>query len=341
MTDKASDDKKALANTNVSVLALGNWGTALANHLAKRGHQVIGWTNSQEIADGIVNKHRNPLCFPDLELHSNLKATTDLKEALKSDVLVLAFPSSALHEMAAKMKDVDGKILISALKGLEKETLLTPLQFLREYLGEGPELAVLSGPSFAIDIVQSNPSGVVAAADTEELAMQVADLFSSPAMRIYISTDTIGVELGGISKNVIAIAVGICDGQKLGDSARAGLITRGLAEMMRLAEVMGADPRTLAGLSGLGDLAMTATCDTSRNRKVGLRLGQGEKLDDIVKSLGSVAEGVTTAQHILKLAKKHNVEMPITMGVAMILSGELKLSDTTKYLISRPTRREF
>ncbi|MCO6431062.1 MAG: NAD(P)-dependent glycerol-3-phosphate dehydrogenase [Deltaproteobacteria bacterium] len=326
---------------DVAVLALGNWGTALANHLAVKGLKVIGWSSEQSIVDGINQERTHPHYLRDVRIHEGVSATTDLGQALSCSKLVMAFPSSALKELAPRMKLESGTLVVSALKGLEPETLLTPLQYAAQHLGETVELSVLSGPSFATDVIHGRPSGLVAASQREEVARKTAELFSSPSMKVYISTDPIGVELGGIAKNVIAIAAGVCDGLSMGDSARAGLITRGLAEMMRLATAMGAEARTLSGLSGLGDLVMTATCDTSRNRTVGLRLGRGERLSDILQNLGSVAEGVRTADLILEHASRHKVDMPITTHVRRLLAGELELKDAPAALLSRPTKREF
>ena len=325
----------------IAVLGLGNWGTALANHLAHRGFDVLGWCIEQDIPPGINFKHINPRYQSGVQLHPSLHATNSLDEAVSRRFVVLVVPSNHIASVASKLLLTAGSLVVSAVKGLESETLLTPLQFLNRALPQGVDTAVLSGPSFARDVAAGKPCGVVAAAQSETVARKVAEVFSGHGMRVYTSTDTIGVELGGVVKNVIALAVGVCDGLGLGDSARAGLITRGLAEMTRLAVAMGGDARTLAGLSGLGDLAMTATCDTSRNRTVGLRLGKGEKLADILKSLGSVAEAVHTTPLVLKLAAKHKVEMPISEEAAKILSAEISPQQMVENLLSRPLKREI
>jgi len=325
----------------VSVLALGNWGTALANHLACTGKNVLGWSNDPAVVKGINQEHRNPYSQSQTELNPRFKASTSLDEALTSQYLVLAFPSQALNEMTPKLKATEKTVFISAIKGLERSSLATPLQYLDKNLPLKGMLSVLSGPSFAKDIIACNPSGLVAASKNETVAREVAELFSSDWMKVYVSTDTPGVEYGGILKNVIAIAVGVADGLKLGDSARAGLITRGIAEMMRFAEAYGAKQITLSGLSGLGDLVMTASCDTSRNRTVGLRLGQGESLEQIVLNLGSVAEGVETAPLVLKLAEERKVEMPITSLVVRLIRQEIKPEEMARALIRRPTKKEF
>jgi len=329
------------AASSIGVLGLGNWGTAIGFHLASKGNDVLGWTIEKEIVSHINTKHTNPLYFSNTKLPENFKATSEISDLFSMPFIVLVTPSSALMDVIPKLKLRDGTILISAVKGMDGSTFLTPLQFAEKYLSGKIDLAVLSGPSFARDIIRGLPSGLVAASKKEETAKQVADLFSNECMKVYVSTDTLGVELGGILKNVIALAAGVCDGINLGDSARAGVITRGLAEMMRLSQAMGANPITLSGLSGLGDLVMTSTCDTSRNRTVGLRLGKGEKLDDIVASIGSVAEGVTTTENVLGLAKKYNIEMPISFNVGKLLKGEITPAEMVKSLILRPVKKEF
>ena len=325
----------------VSVLGLGNWGTALAHHLASKGISVLGWAIEKEIIRGINEEKRNPRYLSDAPLNSELRATGDLAEALRAPVLVVVLPAAVLVEFLPKIKAAPGTVIVSATKGLESKSLRTPLQFAKDLFGSAYNLAVISGPSFARDVVRQKPCGIVAASANEAVARQVAELFSSQAMKVYMSTDPLGVELGGITKNVIAFAAGVSDGMGMGESARAGLITRGLAEMMRLATAMGADRQTLAGLSGLGDLAMTATSDLSRNRTVGVRLGRGESLQAIIDSLGSVAEAVTSTPLILRLGEKYKVDMPITSQAAKLLRGEASPEQLAKELIARPLKREF
>lgn len=325
----------------ISVLALGNWGTALANHLAKKGFDVLGWTIEQEICDSINLNHKNSQYLRDVGLHKNLKVTTDLDLALQNHLVLLTFPSAILSKVVPQMKPMSGSTVISAIKGIEQDSLLTPLQYADKFFGDKCKYAVISGPSFAKDVVIGKPVGVVSASKDEAVSKEVASLFTNEAMKVYTSVDPLGVEIGGSVKNVIALAAGVCDGLNFGDSARAGLITRGLAEMMRLAQAMGASMQTLAGLSGLGDLVLTATCDASRNRSVGLRLGRGEGLKQIIESLGSVAEAVHTTPLVLKLAQKYAVDMPITQAVSMLLAGACSASELAKSLITRPMKREF
>ena len=324
-----------------SVLGLGNWGTALANHLAAKGFPTLGWSIEPAIVEGVNAHNRNPLYQPQIQLSPNLKATGSLEQALESDFVVLAVPSAALDDLSPKLIFRKGSLVVSAIKGLEKRSVLTPLQFLGQHVSSGTKLAVLSGPSFASDLMLHLPVGIVAASSDETVARKVAEIFTNEWMRVYISSDPLGVELGGVLKNVIALAAGICDGMELGDSARAGLITRGLAEMTRLAVAMGAKEQTLAGLSGLGDLAMTAASPTSRNRTVGYRLGKGEKLQTILDTLGSVAEGVSTTPLAIELGKRYSVELPISEAVDAVLKGQSAPQDIVKKLILRPIKREF
>lgn len=326
---------------NIGVVGLGNWGTALANHLAHNNHNVLGWSIDEGVAEGINEKHINPIYQKDVVLNENLKATKEIRDLDNVDMLLLVVPSCALSKVVPQLKIRKDMLVVSAIKGLEAESLKTPISYVKDYFNMTDNMAAISGPSFAKDIVRLKPCGVVAASTSEETARRVADIFTSDTMRVYFSTDPQGVEIGAVVKNVIALATGVCDGLDLGDSARAVLITRGLAEMMRLGVAMGGQERTLYGLSGLGDLILTATCDASRNRTVGKRLGQGESLDYIVKTLGSVAESVTTSPLVEKLAEKYNVQMPIVKGINQLLRGEVKAEDLVKTLLNRPLKFEF
>lgn len=326
----------------IVVLGLGNWGTALANHLAHQGHSVLGWTIEEEVAQGINKNNQNPKYLSDVKLSPQLRATTSADFPSNSLFYLVTVPAAALASIREILLKVPlNGIVVSATKGLEPSSQKTPLEFFKEELKLKCNIAVLSGPSFARDLVLQRPMGIVAASENKEIAKKVADNFSSPTLKVYTSLDPLGVELGGILKNVIAIAAGVCDGLMFGDSARAGLVTRGLAEMKRLARAMGADERTFSGLSGLGDLAMTASSDLSRNRTVGVRLGKGETLQKIVESIGSVAEGVHTARHVQKLSLKYKVDMPISNSVCALLDGKVTPQEMAKILLSRPVRDEL
>lgn len=328
-----------MSNLTVGVIGLGNWGTALAQHLSVKGITVIGWSKDKEEVQSIQNSKMHPHFFPGKQLL--FRAVDTLSEVLKSQTVIIAVPSAALDEVVSSMKNVDALQIVSAIKGFEKENLLTPLQYLEKKGCNPKNLCVLSGPSFASEVIEQKPCGIVAASVQESFAQIVAALFSSPSMRVYTSSDPLGVELGGALKNVIALAAGVSDGLGFGDSARAGLITRGLSEMVRLGVALGAKKETFFGLSGLGDLAMTASSTTSRNHTVGFRLGKGESLDHILRTLGSVSEGVATAPLVLDLAKRHSLEMPIAEAICELLRGGTTALAMAQRLMERPLRSEF
>ena len=326
--------------SRISVIGLGNWGTALANHLARKGYEVLGWSNIEAEVDGINTEHRHPVYLKDVELHENFRASKDLNDLMGCDLLLLVVPSAALGAVIPRLQKLSTTVpIVSAIKGFEEESLKTPLQFIRTLVPN--PLCVISGPSFALEIAHGKPAGVVAASSDEAVARLVAQTFSSPLLKVYTSTDPLGVELGGAVKNVIALASGICDGLQLGESARAGLITRGLAEMMRLASAMGADTKTLAGLSGLGDLAMTATSVLSRNHTVGVLLGEGKSIEEILATLGSVCEGAHSTPLVKKLSMTFGVEMPITDQMDLLLKGEVDAHQVVENLLLRPLKKEF
>lgn len=323
------------------VLGLGNWGTALANHLARKDYDVLGWCIEENVANEINNNNKNPNFLTFTTLSPNLKATNSIEDLHNVDYLLNVIPAAFLHKVFPNVKINDNAVFINATKGLDPETLEDPVSIAKKHMPNLKNYAVISGPSFAKDVVIGKPAGIVAACDDAEIANEVAKIFTSDTLRLYSSTDVIGVELGGIVKNVIAIAAGVVDGLELGDSARAGLITRGLAEMMRLAESLGAQKETLSGLSGLGDLILTATCDSSRNRQVGLSLGSGKTLAEAIEIAGSTAEGVTTAPLLKRLAENNGQELPITNSVVRLLEGKITAQEMYRELIDRPIKPEF
>lgn len=323
---------------NVAVIGLGNWGTALAQHLSGNGHDVLAWSVFDEEVRTINQTGHHVKLYPKIKLQ--FKATSNLSEALQRQVVVVALPSLVLHHYCSQFTLPGDSILVSVIKGFDKETLLTPLQLIETKVKNPPKLCVVSGPSFAKDVIAKKPVGLVSGSKSQEVAEYIADVFTSDSMRVYVSTDPLGVELGGAVKNVIALAAGVADGLDLGESARACLITRGLAEMMRLSQRMGAKPETMAGLSGLGDLMMTASSLTSRNYTVGFRLGKGEKLETILATLGSVAEGVRSTPIVLELAKKHDVEVPISEAMGQLLNGLQTPEALLQILLKRPRKAE-
>jgi glycerol-3-phosphate dehydrogenase (NAD(P)+) len=308
----------------VGVVGGGSWGTALARLLSAGGaHQVTLWCRNAALAAEVTARHENTRYLPGVQLPEALRATADLGAALAGAELVVAVPPShAMREVLGRAGSLvpRGAILVSASKGVEDGTFNTMSALLAEALpAQRGRIGVLSGPGFAKDVAAGLPTAVTAAAEDAEVARAIQEAFTTPTFRVYTSTDVIGVEIGGAIKNVIAVAAGVSDGLGLGHSTRAALITRGLAETTRLAVKLGADARTLAGLSGLGDLVLTCTGDLSRNRAVGLRLGRGERLQDIVGGMTMVAEGVRNTRSVRELARSAAVDMPITEQMFLLL----------------------
>ncbi len=328
----------------VAVLGAGSFGTCLAK-LCAREHDVTIWARTPSVADAINRDHQNPRYLTDVELPGNVRATSDLAEALSSQELVIcAVPSHGVRDVMGKAAAwlSSEAIVVSTVKGIELSTWMRMDQVLRDVLDEvhHPRLVFLSGPSFAREVADGRPTAVTLACEIESYAISVQDSISSPGFRCYTSTDVVGAELGGALKNVVAIAVGICDGLELGLNARAGVMTRGLREITRLGEKLGADPRTFLGLAGMGDLVLTCTGDLSRNRQVGLELARGRTVDDIVAGMRQVAEGIRTTQSACALAELHGVEMPIAEGVRRVLDGELAPAEAVGYVMSRQLRNE-
>ena len=305
----------------ISVVGAGSWGTTLADMLARAGKTVCLWAREPEVVDSIRRQHVNTVFLPDSPLDEKLSVDGDLAAALDGcELVVMAAPS---HVMQAVVLDVSrvikGKpVVVSVSKGLEPHTLTTLTEVLEDALPESP-VAALSGPSFAQEVYQRQPTAVVAASRDPRAAEVVQQAFTTGYFRVYRSHDVVGVQLGGALKNVIAIAAGMLEGMGLGHNSRAALITRGLAEIARLGEVLGADPLTFAGLAGMGDLVLTATGELSRNRSLGAELGRGRRLAEILGERRSVAEGVNTAKTAVELGKRSGVELPIAAEVASIL----------------------
>ena len=313
--------------------------------LCAREHDVAIWARKPEIADSINRERRNPRYLEDVPLPERVHASNDLGEVLADRELVIcAVPSHGVREVMQLAGPHLSReaLVVSTVKGIELGTWMRMDQVLHEVLDPvfHPRLVFLSGPSFAREIADGKPTAVTLACAVESYAISVQQSISSPAFRCYTHTDVIGAELGGALKNVIAIAVGICDGMGSGQNARAAVMTRGLREITRLAVAMGADPLTFLGLAGMGDLVLTCTGDLSRNRQVGLELGRGRELAEIVAGMHQVAEGVRTTRAACALADLHKVEMPITRGVGQVLDGEIAPRDAALALMSRQLRNE-
>lgn len=314
---------------NITILGAGAWGTALAAHTA-RCHNVVLWGRDPQVIETINNTQQNTRYLPNIVLPTTLKAQTDFNQALAhgiSGLVVLAAPLAGLAHLCKEIA-TSGQMprhLIWACKGVEPKTLALPHQVItRElpypHLNDGPKIGTLSGPSFAQEIARGLPCALVAASPNTQLQTLCQEAFHHHMMRVYVSQDLIGVELGGAIKNVLAIAAGISDGLELGLNARAALLTRGLAEMTRLGLALGAKIDTFSGLAGIGDLILTATGNLSRNRTVGLELAKGKSLATILQELGHVAEGVYCAQAVQELAQRHQIEMPICNTIAHALA---------------------
>ncbi len=327
-----------------AVLGAGSWGTALAMQLARAGHAVHLWTRDAAQAESLRTERENRRYLPGRPLPTGVDPTSDLERALHAStgLVVIAVPSHAVFETctAARPYLAEATTLVSAAKGIEEVTLRRMSEVIRAATTGVAPVAVISGPSFAAEVAAELPTVVTAACADPAVAEKVQLGFSSPMFRVYTSDDVIGVEIGGSVKNVIAIATGVADGLGLGHNARAAIMTRGLAEIARLAERLGGNPRTLAGLSGIGDLMLTCTGDLSRNRRVGLRLGRGEPLAEILGNMDQVAEGVRNTLAIHDLAQSLEVEMPITAEMKALLFEGKSPREALVGLMGRRLRRE-
>ena len=329
----------------VTILGAGSWGTALGTHLARLGHEVALWARNPEFSAQLAAAGENAVYLPGVCFPPGLEPIASLAEACaRAEMVVFVCPSSAVRGMAdATRPHLRGDpLVVSAVKGVEQETHLTMSAILDQVLGDRhrARVAVLSGPSFAREVGRGVPTAVTAAARDLAVAEAVQRLFAGETFRVYTSIDVAGVEIGGAVKNVIAVAAGVSDGLGFGHNTRAALITRGLAEITRLAMRLGADRQTLYGLSGLGDLVLTCTGDLSRNRTVGLRLGRGERLVDIVASMKEVAEGVRNTRSVRDLARSVEVEMPITEQMYLLLYEDKPPRQVVVDLMTRGLKRE-
>ena len=327
----------------VAVLGAGSWGTALAVHLARIGHDVQLWVRDPALAVDMASRRENPVYLPEVTLPDRINVTARLDGALAGcGMVVSAIPSHGCRAMmrAAEPHLAADAVVVSATKGLESDTLLRMSDVIRQELGERRPVVVLSGPSFASEVACELPTAVVAASVDTVATERVLDEFRAPFFRLYGSTDVAGVEIGGAMKNVIAIAAGVVEGCGLGHNALAALITRGLAEVTRLACAVGGCRDTTAGLSGLGDLVLTCTSGPSRNRHVGIELAKGRALREILASMKMVAEGVKTTSVALALGDRHGIELPITTQMAAVFEGRSDVRTAIEALMLRRQRAE-
>jgi glycerol-3-phosphate dehydrogenase (NAD(P)+) len=338
-------DSDAGAVNRVAVIGAGSWGTALALVAARNQLNVKLWAREPEVAFGINRTRRNPFYLSNFELPENIRATTAVEDAIEgAHFALLVVPSHAMREMAARLRPhLRGEtVLVSAAKGVENNTLMRMEEVVADVLRDRfePRYVALSGPSFALEVAKGDPTAIVAASRNREFSEMIQRSLSSVSFRIYTNTDVVGVELGGAVKNVVAIAAGVVRGLGFGTNAVAAIITRGLAEMTRLALAQGARAETLAGLAGLGDLVLTCTGELSRNRHVGIELGRGRKLAEILGEMREIAEGVKTARSIYELGRRLEIEMPITASIYALLYEDKPAHEAANELMGRPLKRE-
>jgi len=329
----------------VAVIGAGSWGTALAMVAARNQLDVTLWAREPEVALEINRTHRNPFYLSDFELPKNLRATTALEDAIDgADFALLVVPSHAMREIATQLGPglKNETVLVNAAKGVENSTLMRMEEVVADVLRERfvPRYATLSGPSFALEVAKGDPTAIVAASSDRAASELIQRSLSSPSFRVYTNTDVVGVELGGAVKNVVAIAAGVVRGLGFGTNAVAAIITRGLAEMTRLALTQGARAETMAGLAGLGDLVLTCTGELSRNRYVGIEMGRGRKLAEILGEMREVAEGVKTTRSVYELGKRLGIEMPITANIYALLYQDKPAIEAASELMGRPLKRE-
>ncbi len=330
----------------IGVVGAGSWGTALTNLLALKGFKIDLWVFEKEVKDQIETSRENKVFLPGVPLSDHIYPSNDIAEVVEGkDLVLVVVPSHVMRETASKMHRHLSKktVIVSASKGIENKTHLTMSGVLKEMLQEIPEdsFTVLSGPSFAREVVRKFPTVVAVASKDQKVAGFVQHVFATPYFRVYTNDDMIGVELGGAVKNVIAIATGIIEGLGLGLNTRAALITRGLTEIRRLGLKLGANPRTFAGIAGIGDLVLTCTGSVSRNHTVGKKIGEGMKLNEILSEMRMVAEGVKTAKSVYNLSRKLGVEMPISHEVYHILYDDISPKEAAHRLMTRDLKHEL
>lgn len=329
-------------NRKIAVFGAGSWGTALAIHLARQGCQVRLWTHSRSQARALVRDSMNSRYLPGVAFPSLMKMETAIRSALKeSDFVLIAVPSKAFKSMVERLARAHNHVpLFWATKGLDPLSSRPLHETVEAVFGKNYPSGIISGPSFAAEVARGLPTALTVAANSTELAAQFGKLLHGSTFRAYTSTDVLGVELGGATKNVIAIATGIGDGLGFGANARAALVTRGLAELRRLGHAMGARERTLMGLSGLGDLVLTCTDDQSRNRRLGLALGRGESQRMALQRIGQSVEGIEASASVMHLAQSISVEMPITEAVYEVIHSKVSPRSAVESLMNRAMKNE-
>ena len=329
----------------ISVIGSGGWGIALTILLHKNGHDLTIWSFDKKEAEELKKTRQNKTKLPNILLPEDIKVTNDLKETVDDkDILILAVPSKAIRSVSKSLKNIikDNQIIVNVAKGLEEDTLETMTDIIEEELKDkNPKVAVLSGPSHAEEVGRGIPTTCVVSAHNKELTLYLQNIFMNPSFRVYTSPDMLGVEIGGALKNVIALAAGIADGLNYGDNTKASLITRGIKEISSLGVAMGGEQSTFYGLTGLGDLIVTCASMHSRNRRAGILLGQGKTLDEAIKEVNMVVEGVYSAKSALMAAKKYNVEIPIIEQVNAVLFENKNAAEAVNELMIRDKKLEI
>ena len=325
-----------MANKTIAVIGSGSWGTALAVQLHRAENNVILWSFKQEEASSILAEGENKEFLPGVKIPKDITVTTKDEDVSWADMVVFATPSKFMRSMAKRFAPYikENQIVVNVAKGLEEDTLLRLSEVIEQEIPQC-RVAVLSGPSHAEEVGKNMATAVVASSKDPDVAEEVREVFASPMFRVYTNCDLVGVELGGALKNLIALAAGISDGVGYGDNTKAALMTRGIVEIARLGEAMGAHKETFAGLSGIGDLIVTCTSMHSRNRRAGILLGQGKSLEEALEEVHMVVEGVVNARAAYKLSQKYNISMPITAEINHVLEGTKKVDEAVYELMTR------
>lgn len=331
--------------TKITVFGTGSFGTALANVLAENGHSVLMWGKNENTVDEINQSHQNKRYLKDVTLIETIKATNQLEQAVNfSDIFLIALPTKAIRNVVTEIDQhiKTKKTFIHVAKGIENETFKRVSEMIEDSVSKNHKngVGVLSGPSHAEEVVIKQPTTVAASSKDEHISKLIQDLFMNDYLRVYTNNDLIGVELGGALKNIIAVASGIVAGMGYGDNAKAALMTRGLAEISRLGEKLGADPMTFLGLGGIGDLIVTCTSTHSRNYTLGYKLGKGKTTEEALNEMNMVVEGIYTTNSVYHLAKAQNVDMPITNALYKVLFEDKPVKDSVKDLMGRDKKAE-
>lgn len=331
--------------TKITVFGTGSFGTALANVLAENGHSVLMWGKNENTVDEINQSHQNKRYLKDVTLIETIKATSQLEQAVNfSDIFLIALPTKAIRDVVTEINQhiKTKKTFIHVAKGIENETFKRVSEMIEDSVPKNHKngVGVLSGPSHAEEVVIKQPTTVAASSKDERISKLIQDLFMNDYLRVYTNNDLIGVELGGALKNIIAVASGIVAGMGYGDNAKAALMTRGLAEISRLGEKLGADPMTFLGLGGIGDLIVTCTSTHSRNYTLGYKLGKGKTTEEALNEMNMVVEGIYTTNSVYHLAKSQNVDMPITNALYKVLFEDKPVKDSVKDLMGRDKKAE-